>query len=220
MTEPLVTIVITSYNYARCVGDAISSALGQSYRNLDVLVLDNASTDASLEVISAFHDERLRVVVHPENIGIQRNHNYGIREARGEYVVFLSADDMLLPTLIEDSLAFRRANPEIDIPYFSISVADDAGNVGDYFEHPSFDGADHYRDRNELANLLTRDNCMYMPTCSFRPRSSARWANSMRVSASSSTTSSTYGLRPPGSALRSSANRRRSSACTAIIAAA
>jgi len=162
-----VTIVITSYNYAQCVGDAISSALGQTHRNLEVLVLDNASTDASLEVISAFDDPRLRVVVHPENIGIQRNHNYGIREARGEYVVFLSADDMLLPTLIEDSLAFTRANPDVDIPYFSISVADGAGNVGDYFEHPSFDGADYYRDRNELANLLTRDNCMYMPTMLF-----------------------------------------------------
>lgn|GEM_PF-3398028 len=167
MTEPLVTIVITSYNYAHCVGDAISSALGQTYRNLDVLVLDNASTDASLEAISAFGDPRLRVVVHPENVGIQRNHNYGIREALGDYVVFLSADDMLLPTLVEDALAFLRSNPEIDIPYFSISIADAAGNVGDYFEHPSFDGADYYRDRNELASLLTRDNCMYMPTMLF-----------------------------------------------------
>ncbi|HEY8321255.1 MAG TPA: glycosyltransferase [Candidatus Baltobacteraceae bacterium] len=167
MTEPLVTIVITSYNYAHCVGDAISSALGQTYRNLDVLVLDNASTDGSLAAISAFRDERLRVVVHPENIGIQRNHNYGIAEALGEYVVFLSADDMLLPTLVEDALAFLRSNPDIDIPYFSVSVADAAGNVGDYFEHPSFDGADTYRDRNELASLLTRDNCMYMPTMLF-----------------------------------------------------
>jgi glycosyltransferase involved in cell wall biosynthesis len=167
LTEPLVTIVITSYNYARCVGDAIASALGQTYRNLDVLVLDNASTDDSLAVISSFRDERLRVVVHPENIGIQRNHNYGIREARGAFVVFLSADDMLLPTLVEDSLADRRANPEIDVPYFSISIADIDGNVGDYFDHPSFDGADFYRDRNELANLLARDNCMYMPTMLF-----------------------------------------------------
>lgn len=167
MTEPLVTIAITSYNYAHTVGEAVASALGQTYRNLDVVVLDNASTDDSVSVVRAFSDDRLRLVEHPENVGIQRNHNAAIREARGEYLMFLSADDMLLPCAVEDAVAFRLAHPEIDMAYFSVALADADGNVERYFDHPGFDGADSYCDRNELASLLTRDNCMYMPTMLF-----------------------------------------------------
>ncbi len=167
MTDPLVTIAITSYNYARTVGDAVASALAQTYRNLDVVVLDNASTDDSVAVVHAIRDERLRVVEHPENVGMRRNHNLAIREARGEFVMFLSADDMLLPCAVRDAIDFHRAHPEIDMAYFSVSMADTDGNVGGYFDHPSHDGAEYYQDRNELANLLTRDNCMYMPTMLF-----------------------------------------------------
>ena len=98
--SPLVTIVITSYNYGRTVGEAIASALGQSYENIEVLVLDNASTDDSVEVTRAIRDPRLRIVARKSNIGIQKNHNDGIARARGEYVVFLSADDLLLPNLV------------------------------------------------------------------------------------------------------------------------
>lgn len=167
MSDPLVTIAITSYNYARTIGDAIASALAQTYRNVDVVVLDNVSTDDSVAVVRSFSDPRLRLVIHPENVGMRRNHNLAIREARGEFLMFLSADDMLLPTAVEDALAYRRANPDVDITYFSVSMADTDGNVGDYFEHPGLDGADFYRGRNEFANLLTRDNCMYMPTMLF-----------------------------------------------------
>lgn len=167
MSDPLVTIVITSYNYGAYVGDAIRSALGQTYPNIEVLVLDNASTDDSLEVIGSFSDERLRVVVQPQNVGIQRNHNDGFRLARGEYVLLLAADDMLFPSLIEDMLAYRRANPDVDIVYASVAIADRDGKITHYFDHPSFDGADSYVGRNELASLLTRDNNMYLPTTLF-----------------------------------------------------
>lgn len=167
MTDPLVTIAITSYNYARTLGDAIASALAQTYRNLDVVVLDNASTDNSVEVARSFLDDRLRVVVHPENVGLQRNHNLAIRQARGEYVMFLSADDMLLPSAVYDAVMFRRDHPDVDIAYFSVAIADSDGNVQGYFDHPAHDGADFFSNRNELASLLTRDNSMYMPTMLF-----------------------------------------------------
>jgi glycosyltransferase involved in cell wall biosynthesis len=166
-TEPLVTIVITSYNYAAYVESAVRSALSQSYKKLEVLVLDNASTDNSLEVIRSIHDERLRVVARPENIGIQKNHNDGIRQATGDFVLFLSADDQLLPTLVEDLLEYRRVHPDIDIVYASAIIASQSGELINYFDHPSFDGAESYYGRNEFASLLTRDSCMYLPTILF-----------------------------------------------------
>jgi O-antigen biosynthesis protein len=164
---PLVTIAITSYNYGQYLGDAIRSALAQTYANVEVLVLDNASTDNSLEVAASFTDPRLRVVAHPENLGLQRNHNEGLRRARGEFIVLLAADDMLLPSLIDDVMAYRLTHPTVDIVYASVGIVDRDGNVTEYFDHPNFDGADSYSGRNEFANLLARDNCMYLPTTVF-----------------------------------------------------
>lgn len=165
--DPLVTIAITSYNYGRHVGEAIRSALAQTYRNLEILVLDNASTDDSLEVIRSFDDERIRLIARPENIGIQKNHNDAIRQCRGEYIVFLSADDMHLPTLVEDMMTFRRLNPQVDVVYGSAIIMDARGKMLYYFDHGSFDGAESYEGRNEFANLLVRDSCMYLPTILF-----------------------------------------------------
>lgn len=166
--DPLVTIVITSYNYGAHVGDAVRSALTQTHRNLEVLVLDNASTDDSVAVVEGFAgDPRLRLIVQDQNVGIQRNHNDGLRLARGEYVLLLAADDVLLPTAVEDILAYRRAHPDVDMVYASVAVMDRDGKINYYFDHPSFDGAASYVGRNELASLLTRDNNMYLPTMLF-----------------------------------------------------
>jgi glycosyltransferase involved in cell wall biosynthesis len=165
--DPLVTIVITSYNYGAHVGDAIRSALAQTHRNLEVLVLDNASTDDSLAVANSISDPRLRVVARPENVGLQRNHNDGFRMAKGEYVAFLSADDLMLPTLVADVLGYRSAHPDVDLVYASAAIMDVEGKITGYFDHPSFGGAGEYRLRNEFACLLTRDSCMYLPTLLF-----------------------------------------------------
>ncbi|MGC2128765.1 MAG: glycosyltransferase [Candidatus Aquilonibacter sp.] len=165
------TIVITSYNYGEYVADAIRSALAQTYENIEVLVLDNASTDNSVEIISAFTgDKRLRLIARDQNVGIQRNHNDGIDEARGEFVVFLSADDMMLPSLVSDIMAERRKRPNVDLVYASVLIIDGNGKVHGYFDHPQFDGADSYYGRNEFAKLLTRDSCMYLPTMLFPKR--------------------------------------------------
>jgi O-antigen biosynthesis protein len=165
--DPLVTIVITSYNYGRFVGEAVRSALAQTYRNIEVLVLDNASTDNSRDVINGFVDERLRLVVHAENIGLQANHNAGLRMAKGEFVLLLAADDRLLPTLVEDVLNYRRAHPGVDVVYASVAITDGDGKILHGFDHPAFDGAEYYYGRNELASLLTRDNNVYLPTTLF-----------------------------------------------------
>ncbi|MFN2529436.1 MAG: glycosyltransferase [Candidatus Baltobacteraceae bacterium] len=168
--DPLITIVITSYNYAEFIADAIRSALSQSYRNLEVLILDNGSTDNSLDVIRSFQDDRIRLIARPENIGIQQNHIDGIRQARGEFLSFLSADDIMLPSLVSDVIALRRKYPDVDMVYMSALIMDGEGRVLYYFDHPSFEGAESYTGRNEFPILLTRDSCMYLPTLFF-PRS-------------------------------------------------
>lgn len=96
--EPLVSICITSYNYGRYIRDAIESALGQTYPHIEVVVSDNGSTDTTHEVLAAYADDaRLRSFVNERNVGLCGNHNLAIRRARGEYIVILSADDVLFP---------------------------------------------------------------------------------------------------------------------------
>src|SRR5215211_9350661 len=97
----LVSVVIPCYNQAHFLGEAIESVLSQSYRNFEILVVDDGSTDNTSEVASRY--ERVRIV-RQENRGLSGARNRGLREAKGEYVVFLDADDRLLPGALEASL--------------------------------------------------------------------------------------------------------------------
>lgn len=92
--EPLVTVVITSFNYARYLGEAIDSALGQRYPRLEVVVVDDGSTDGSRRVIGRY-EERIHCVLKP-NGGQASALNAGFAAARGDVVLTLDADDRLL----------------------------------------------------------------------------------------------------------------------------
>ncbi|MBK6718013.1 MAG: glycosyltransferase family 2 protein [Burkholderiales bacterium] len=89
-----VSIVVLNYNYARFVGLAIESALRQTHRDVEVIVVDNGSTDASPEVIRPY-ESRVRLVRQPVNIGQGQGYNLGIEAATGEWIVWLDADDLL-----------------------------------------------------------------------------------------------------------------------------
>jgi len=93
---PLVTIAIPTYNRASCyLPVALRSALAQSYPRLEVLVSDNASSDDTATLIQEIADTRLRYVRHPVNIGANRNSNYCLSQARGDYFLLLHDDDAI-----------------------------------------------------------------------------------------------------------------------------
>lgn len=106
MSAPLVSIIIPCYNAAPYVGEAIQSALDQRYRNTEVIVIDDGSTDGSLEVIKSFGDA-IRWETGP-NRGGSAARNRGIELARGEFIQFLDADDLLLPQKLERQMLFLR----------------------------------------------------------------------------------------------------------------
>jgi hypothetical protein len=96
------SIIISSYNYGRFLREAIDSALGQTYPNTEVIVVDDGSTDDSRDVIASYGDRIIPVL--KENGGQASTWNAGFRESRGNVVVFLDSDDVLLPTAVEDAL--------------------------------------------------------------------------------------------------------------------
>jgi glycosyltransferase involved in cell wall biosynthesis len=111
--QPLVSILIPCYNAERWIARAIESALAQSWSNTEVIVVDDGSTDNSLNVIQAF-DGRIRWETGP-NQGGNAARNRLLQLARGEWVQYLDADDYLRSSKLERQIAFARANPDCDV---------------------------------------------------------------------------------------------------------
>jgi glycosyltransferase involved in cell wall biosynthesis len=107
---PLVSAVIPTYNYGRFVAEAVESALAQTYSPLEVIVVDDGSTDDTRERLAAFGD-RIRYVYQP-NQGLSAARNTGVREARGEWIAFLDSDDVWHPRRVELQMAHAACQPD------------------------------------------------------------------------------------------------------------
>lgn len=102
---PRVSVVMPTYNVERYVGQAISSVLAQSEASLELIVVDDASTDATRDRVRAFHDDRLRLLAMERNGGQATARNRALSEARGEWVALIDADDWWAPERLERLLA-------------------------------------------------------------------------------------------------------------------
>lgn len=98
--QPKVSIHIISFNQKDYIAEAIESAVGQDYENLEVIVSDDASTDGTAEIIAAYqlrYPNRLVAILNKNNVGITANSNRGLRACTGKYIAFQGGDDVLLP---------------------------------------------------------------------------------------------------------------------------
>jgi len=114
-----VSVVVVAYNNWPDLELAVASALQQTHRPLEVIVVDNASSDATPDEVPRRFGDRVRYV-RQENRGDGGAYNTGLRLARGEYLQFLDGDDLLAPTKIEKQVSVLRADPAIDIAYGDI----------------------------------------------------------------------------------------------------
>jgi glycosyltransferase involved in cell wall biosynthesis len=112
MTKSLVSCIVPVFNGERFLAEAIESILGQSYRTLEVIVVDDGSTDDTASIVAGFGDAV--TYVHQENAGPAAARNRGIREAHGEFVAFLDSDDLWHADKLERQLARFRERPELD----------------------------------------------------------------------------------------------------------
>jgi GalNAc5-diNAcBac-PP-undecaprenol beta-1,3-glucosyltransferase len=99
--RPFVTIVTPTYNRAYCLDRSISSVLSQSFRDLELIIVDDGSTDGTAEMLKGYTDERIRVVVHESNRGVAAAKNTGLDNARGDWIGILDSDDEYLPGALE-----------------------------------------------------------------------------------------------------------------------
>ena len=128
MDGPLVSVVIATYNMAAFLPFAIQSALAQTYRNIEVLVIDDGSTDNTADVVVPhLANPRVRFLSQ-KNSGQAVAKNRGIRESGGQYVAFLDADDLWAPDKLELQLPLFAASSSVGVVYSALSRIDDKGD--------------------------------------------------------------------------------------------
>ncbi|MEO8483475.1 MAG: glycosyltransferase [Acidobacteriota bacterium] len=156
--RPLVSILVPSYNGARFLRESLDSLLTQSYPNLEILLLDDASTDDTPS-IAAEYEGRITYVRQPANMGIYDNVNVGIALARGELIATYHADDIYLPTIVEAEVAYLQAHPEVGAVFCSDIFVDAEGReYGRIVLPPPVRGETPLDYRGVLNALLTYKN--------------------------------------------------------------
>lgn len=123
---PLVSVIIPNYNYASYIGEAIDSVLAQDYPNLEVIVVDDGSSDDSRVVIESYGD-KVRAIFQ-QNQGVCATRNHGVTASSGEFVAFLDADDAWMPSKLSRQME-RFANPDVGLVHVGVSHVDAAGNA-------------------------------------------------------------------------------------------
>jgi glycosyltransferase involved in cell wall biosynthesis len=127
MTNPLLSYVVLSYNYERYIRRTLESIFAQSVQDFEIVVVDDASSDRSVEVVESFNDPRIRLLRNDTNRGGAASYNRAVEAARGEWLVNLDADDWVAPRKAELQLAAVRADPRPDVVGTYVSVRDETG---------------------------------------------------------------------------------------------
>ena len=104
MTQPQITVALPVYNGEQYIAIAIKSVLTQTFSDFELLILDNCSTDHTLEIIRTFSDPRIRLIVNPKNLGMIGNWNLAVSLATGKYIKILSHDDLLAPSCLAEQI--------------------------------------------------------------------------------------------------------------------
>lgn len=125
---PLVSVIIPTHNYGRFIRDTINSVQSQAVSELEIIVIDDGSTDNTAAVLQEICDRRLQVVRIP-NAGVSVARNTGIELAKGEYIAFLDADDVWLPDKLTLQLALMTNEPSLGLVFSDFTRFDETGTL-------------------------------------------------------------------------------------------
>lgn len=134
MKNPKVSIVLPCYNGAKMIGEAIESVIAQTYKDWELIIVNDCSTDNTLEVAQSYadKDQRIRVFSNEKNSKLPASLNHGFREARGEFWTWTSDDNLLLPTMLEEMTRYLEEHPLVGFIASDFVNIDEEGNVISY----------------------------------------------------------------------------------------
>lgn len=106
----LVSIIMPSYNTARFIDKTIESVLKQTYKNWELLIVDDCSTDNTDEIVSKYDDKRIIYLKNQKNSGAAVSRNKALKNAKGKWIAFLDSDDLWYPTKLEEQINYMKKN--------------------------------------------------------------------------------------------------------------
>ena len=146
---PTISVIVPAYNVEKTLLETIESIRQQTFTDFELIVINDGSTDRTLEILNAIDDSRLKVFSY-ENAGLSTARNRGISHATGEFITFIDADDLWTPDKLELQLAALRQNPDAGIAYSWTSFMDETGK---YF----FPDKPIYFEGDVLPQMLARN---------------------------------------------------------------
>lgn len=160
MDQPIVSVVMSVHNGQDFLRDAIDSILRQTFSDIEILIVDDASTDATRDILASFSDPRVRLFFSESNRGLTRNLNHLIREARGVYIARMDHDDISLPHRLAQQVSFLDRNQEIGLVGASAELIDALGRKLGVVSKPET--------HEEIVAHFVHSNCVIHPTAMIR----------------------------------------------------
>jgi alpha-1,3-rhamnosyltransferase len=165
--QPLVSTCIASYNHAEYVGLGIESILAQTYKNHEIVVVDDGSSDNSLEILNSYAQkfpEQVRVFTHAnhQNRGISITTNLAIEKSKGKFIALIGSDDVWEENKLALQVEILEQNPKVGIVYSKAKIIDSQGKATG-----SIIGQNFKKNRDQLAQILAK-NFIPAPTVIFR----------------------------------------------------
>jgi len=151
--KPQVSVIIPTYNYGRFIERAIQSVINQTYKDFEVIVVDDGSTDNTENIIKNIPDKRIKYLRHTKNLGGNAARNTGLRASSGNYIAFLDSDDEWLPEKLEKQLKlFKESSEQVGLIYSGVNVIDLTGCSPSLKLFP--------KARGDIFTLLLEGNCI------------------------------------------------------------
>ena len=135
--NPLVTVLMTVYNGGEYLKTSVRSILNQTFKDFEFLIVNDFSTDDSVDIIKLFNDGRIVIYNNEKNIGQTKSLNVGLNLAKGKYVARMDADDMAFPLWLDKSLDYIRKHPEYAAVGSAAIVMNESGRMKKALKTPT-----------------------------------------------------------------------------------
>lgn len=137
IANPLISVVMSVHNGEKHLGQAIRSILNQSFLNYEFIIIDDASTDSTPDILRSYNDPRISVLRNHSNLGLTKSLNIGIGAARGKYIARMDADDLSIPDRFEHQVALLEAHLSLAVIGSSYYIIDEEGKTTGIMDVPS-----------------------------------------------------------------------------------
>lgn len=115
--KPMVSVIMSVYNSEAYLKAAVESILNQTYRDFEFLIVNDCSSDSSLEILHSYRDQRIKIIDNPENLGLAKSLNKAVKQAGGKYIARMDSDDISLPDRFEKQVAYLESHPDTGLVY-------------------------------------------------------------------------------------------------------